>query len=167
VTRFRPPRPIADGDGVEVFRCGDAALDDWLQRRAKRNEGSGASRTFVTIDDNGEVAGYYCLAAAALPRSRASTRARRNMPDPLPAFVLGRLAVDQRYQGIGLGQNLLRDAIRRSLAAAEIIGARLLLVHAATDDAASFYAHFDFEPSPTDPMHLLLVLADARRAGLG
>lgn len=87
------------------------------------------------------------------------------MPDPIPAFLLGRLAVDQRHQGCGLGANLLRDAIRRCLTASEIIGSRVLLVHAASPEAKTFYEHLDFEPSPTDPLHLLLVLEDAIRNG--
>ena len=104
------------------------------------------------------------LVAAALTRDSATGRARRNMPEPIPCFLLGRLAVDRRHQGVGLGAALLRDAIRRSLAAAEVLGARLLLVHAIDDQARSFYEHFDFEPSPSDPMHLLLVLDDATSA---
>ena len=165
MSRYRAPRPIEDADQVDLFSCGEDSLDDWLSRRAKRSEVDGASRTYVTLADGSTVAGYYCLVAAALTRDSATGRARRNMPEPIPCFLLGRLAVDRRHQGVGLGAALLRDAIRRSLAAAEVLGARLLLVHAIDDQARSFYEHFDFEPSPSDPMHLLLVLDDARRVG--
>ena len=109
---------------------------------------------------------YYSLAAAAVPHAAATGRSRRNMPDPIPAMLLARLAVDRNSQGQQLGANLLRDAIRRTLAAAEIAGIRVLLVHASDQHARTFYEHFDFEPSVTDDLHLMLTLKDARRAGL-
>lgn len=167
MTRLRPPRPIAADDPVDAFSCGDVALDDWLRQRAKRNEAHGSSRTFVTMTAEHDLAGYYCLAAAALPRTQAPGRVRRNAPDPIPAIVLGRLAVDERFQGATVGQNLLRDAIRRTLAAADVIGATVLLVHAANDRARAFYEHFGFESSPADAMQLMLPLRDARHNGFG
>lgn len=84
------------------------------------------------------------------------------MPDPVPVILLSRLAIDRKEQGKGLGKHLLRDAITRSVGAAEVIGVRALLVHALHEDARAFYMHFDFEPSPTDPLHLLLLIKDAR-----
>lgn len=106
--------------------------------------------------------GFYALAAAAVERAGTPGRVRRTMPDPVPVILLSRLAVDRKEQGKGLGAHLLRDAITRSVAAASIIGVRAILVHALNDQARMFYAHFDFEPSPTDPLHLLLRINDAR-----
>lgn len=139
-------------------------LDAWLRTRALRNESEGSSRTYVVVVDN-KVIAYYSLAAAAVSHAGATDRARRNMPDPIPAMLLARLAVDGAWQGRQVGANLLRDAIRRTLAAADVARIRVLLVHAIDDAARSFYEHFGFEPSPTDPMHLMLVLKDARHAG--
>ena len=106
--------------------------------------------------------GFYALAAASVERAGAPGRVRRNMPDPVPVILLSRLAVDRKEQGKGLGAHLLRDAVTRSVAAASIIGVRAILVHALNDQARMFYAHFDFEASPTDPLHLLLTMNDAR-----
>ncbi len=106
--------------------------------------------------------GFYALASAAVERADAPGRVRRNMPDPVPVILLARLAIDAKHQGQGLGAQLLRDAITRVVAAAKIIGVRALLVHALHEQARAFYAHFDFEPSPTDPLHLLLLIKDAR-----
>ena len=161
---YSAPRPLRADDDVSAFDSGNAALDDWLRRRALRNERDDASRTYVVAPASRVVA-YYSLAAAAVPHAEATGRSRRNMPDPIPAMLLGRLAVDIEHQGRQLGANLLRDAIRRTLAASDIVGIRVLLVHAADDRARTFYEHFEFERSPTDEMHLMLVLKDARRAG--
>ena len=118
-------------------------------------------RCFVTCRD-GRVVGYYALASASIQHREVAGKVRRNMPDPVPVILLSRLAVDRRAQGSGLGRNLLRDAILRSVEASEIIGVRALLVHALKDTARTFYERFDFEPSPTDPLHLLLLMKDAR-----
>lgn len=106
--------------------------------------------------------GFYALAAAAVERRSTPGRIRRNMPEPVPAILLSRLAVDRTEQGHGLAAHLLRDAVTRSVAAADLIGVRAILVHALQDRARAFYMHFDFEPSPTDPLHLLLSIKDAR-----
>src|SRR5690606_15802656 len=103
------------------FSCGVASLDDWLKRRARPNQISGASRTYVVAEAD-TVVGYYCLASGALALNEAPPSMRRNMPDPLPIAVLGRLAVDQSYQGCGLGVALLQDAVSRTLQAGDILG---------------------------------------------
>ncbi len=110
--------------------------------------------------------GFYALASAAVERADTPGRVRRNMPDPVPVILLSRLAIDAKNQGQGLGAQLLRDAITRAVAAAEIIGVRALLVHALHEQARAFYAHFDFEPSPTDPLHSLLLIKDARACSI-
>ncbi len=146
------------------FDSGNPGLDKWLRDRAMRNEHDDPSRTYVVAHAS-QVIAYYSLAVAAVPHAAATGRSRRNMPDPIPAMLLARLAVDSRLQGRQIGANLLRDAIRRTLAAADIAGIRVLLVHAADKRAQRFYEHFDFEPSPTDELHLMLLLKDARRVG--
>ena len=155
------PRPIAEDDDTSEFDSGEASLDDYLRRRALANHVQGASRCFVTCSDE-RVVGYYALASASVQHSDVAGKVRRNMPDPVPVILLSRLAVDRKEQSTGLGKNLLRDAILRSVEASDIIGVRALLVHALNDTARAFYRHFDFEPSPTDPLHLLLLIKDAR-----
>lgn len=160
---YSSPRPIRDGDDVVDFSSGEPSLDDYLRSRALANHFEGASRTFVTCR-GGRVVGFYSLAAASVERQSAMGRIRRNMPDPIPVILLSRLAIDHSEQGKGLGKHLLRDAIARSVRVADLIGVRALLVHAVSYQTRSFYMHFDFEPSPTDPLHLLLLIKDARTA---
>lgn len=155
------PRPLTGDDDTSDFDSGEPSLDQYLRRRALANHVGGASRCFVTCRD-GRVAGYYALASGSVQHRDVTSRARRNMPDPIPVILLSRLAVDLREQGRGLGKNLLRDAILRAVQASEIIGVRALLVHALNDRARSFYEQYDFEQSPTDPLHLLLLIKDAR-----
>lgn len=140
------------------FSCGVASLDDWLKRRARPNQISGASRTYVVAEADA-VVGYYCLASGGLALNEAPPAMRRNMPDPLPIAVLGRLAVDQSYQGRGLGVALLQDAVLRTLQAGDILGIRGLLVHALSVEAQAFYQHYGFVSSPTQPMTLILSLS--------
>lgn len=158
----RPEHLTATHD-VSAFDSGVAALDDWLKRRALANEASGASRTYV-VAAGGNVIGYYALATGAVTLQTATSRIRRNMPDPIPVMVLGRLAIDKAYQAKGLGRALLRDAILRTLQAATIGGIRAILVHAISDDAKRFYERYGFAPSPLDPMTLMITLADANKA---
>ncbi len=158
---YSSPRPIREGDEKATFDSGEPSLDQYLRSRALANHAEGASRCFVTCRD-GRVVGFYALASASVERSASSGRVRRNMPDPVPVILLSRLAVDRKEHGKGLGKHLLRDAISRAVQAADLIGVRAMLVHALHDDARAFYAHFGFEPSPTDPLHLLLLIKDAR-----
>jgi predicted N-acetyltransferase YhbS len=155
------PCPIAGTHDVTSFDCGDATLNDWLQRRAIKNEHSGASRTFVVRDDN-TVIGYYSLAVGAIVREDSSAKIRRNMPDPIPVMVLGRLAVDVHWQGKRIGIGMLKDAIQRTIIVAEQAGIRALLVHALSDKAKSFYQHWGFHESPTNDMTLMITLDEAR-----
>lgn len=152
------PRPLLAEYRVEDFACGEASLDDWLRRRALANQGTGASRTFVVIGQANQVVAYYALAVGAVSHKEVTGRVRRNMPDPVPVMVLGRLAVDQRYQGLQLGGAILRDAVRRTMAVAQEAGVRALLVHALNERARQFYAHYGFEASPVNPMTLMLRL---------
>lgn len=155
------PEPLGPGHDLSDFSCGQPSLDEWLRRRALANQASGASRTYVVCSAE-RVIGYYALAAGAVAVCEATGRVRREMPDPIPVMVLGRLAVDRRRQGRGLGLDLLRDAVLRTLKAAEIVGVRALLVHALDERAAHFYLRAGFSPSPLRPLTLMLRLADAR-----
>ena len=149
---------------MSAFDSGEPALDDWLRRRALPNEARGASRTYVVCEHPGNrVVGYYCLAAGAATHALAPGSVRRNMPDPVPIIVIGRLAVDRTRQAEGLGRALLRDAILRTLQAAQIAGIRAILVHALTEGARQFYLRCGFHPSPVDPMTLMISLVEAER----
>jgi GNAT superfamily N-acetyltransferase len=148
---------------LEPFNSGVAVLDTWLTRRARRNEKDGASRTFV-VCQNRRVVAYYSLSAAAVSHAVATGRIRRNMPDPIPAAVLGRLAVDVGWRGRGLGSGILADAVSRILGAGEAIGIRAILVHALLPEARAFYEKHGFRPSPIDPMTLTITVAEAWRS---
>lgn len=120
--------------------------------------------TSFLVSATGRVVGYYALANGAVAHAGATGRTRRNMPDPMPVMVLGRLAVDRAYQGRGIAQGLLRDAVLRTLQAAKIGGIRAILVHAISEDAKRFYERHGFVPSAVDPMTLMITVADAERA---
>ena len=158
-----PPQPIQAGHDVSRFDSGRPILDDWLRRRAIRNEDSGASRTYV-VCEKARVVGYYCLSNGSVDSRLTPGKVRRNMPDPIPVMLMGRLAVDRSQQGGGLGRALLKDAVLRTLKAAELAGMRALLVHALDEKAAGFYLHNGFLASPIDPLVLMLPLGTARRA---
>lgn len=158
--RFHPPEKLNSSHRLESFDSGNSQLDDWLKRRALKNELEGASRTYVLCVGKVVVA-YYCLANGAVAQTTATGRVRRNMPDPIPVVVIGRLAVDCRWQGKGIGQGLLRNAILRTLQAAEIIGIRAILVHAISEDAKQFYQKCGFTASAIDPMTLMVKVNDA------
>lgn len=154
---FSAPELLTIDHQTGDFSCGIESLDDWLKRRAHANQISGASRTYVVCAGT-TVAGYYCLASGALALNSAPSPLRRNMPDPIPVAILGRLAVDRVWQGNGLGVALLQDAVIRTSQAANILGIRGVLVHALTLEAKTFYEHHGFIASPTQPLTLILSL---------
>lgn len=156
------PQALAATHRLDDFECGEAELDDWLQRRALVNQLGGASRTFVVADADNIVRGYYALAAGAISHGLALGKVKRNMPDPVPAIILGRLAVDQLAQDLGLGGDLLMDAVRRVVGISEQAGVRTILVHALHEQAQRFYEHFGFERSPLQPLVLMLRLGSGR-----
>ena len=161
---LRPPEHLHAQHDLAAFDSGVQALDDWLRRRALGNEASGASRTYVLCAGRAQVVGYFALASGAVTLHQATGRIRRNMPDPIPVMVLGRLAVDKTWHGRGLGRGLLRDAILRTMQAGAIAGIRALLVHAISEDARRFYERCGFAASPLDPMTLMITLADAEKS---
>lgn len=159
---FSAPEKLTSSHDVSQFECGEPALDNWLKKRALQNEEAGASRTYVLRTGN-EIAGYYALATGAIAHAEAAGRVRRNMPDPVPVIILGRLAIASKFQGRGIGTALLRDAVLRIMQAAEIAGIRAILVHALSDQAKGFYKKHGFIPSPADPMTLMITVAEAAR----
>jgi predicted N-acetyltransferase YhbS len=160
---LRPPEPLAEHHDLAPFDCGIATLDDWLTRRARANHASGASRCYVACTDD-RVVGYCALAAGTVRVETAPGRFRRNMPDPVPVIVLGRLAVDRAWKGRGLVRALVRDASLRVVQAADLVGVRGMLVQALSDEARAFYQTMGFGPSPLDQMTLMVTVDDLRRA---
>jgi GNAT superfamily N-acetyltransferase len=156
------PEPLAPDHALDAFDSGVAALDEWLKRRARRNEAEGASRTFV-ICAGRRVVGYYSLAAGSILHAAATGKVRRNMPDPVPVLLLGRLAIDRAWHGKGLGADLLFDAVLRAIGAADTIGVRAILVHAISDEAKAFYEKHGFHASPVEAMTLMITIDEAQR----
>ncbi len=161
--RISPPEKLTPGHDLSQFQCGEPTLDDWLRKRALQNEQDGASRTYVVCIGK-RVVGYYALAVGAVARTDAPGRIKRNMPDPVPVMIIGRLATDQSLQGQGTGRALLRDAVMRTLQVSDIAGIRAVLVHAISDAAKRFYERYGFIASPMDPTTLMITVAEAQRA---
>jgi predicted N-acetyltransferase YhbS len=159
VTAFVGPEPLGPDHALEGFDCGDATLNWWLANKARHNQAEGGSRTWVAADGP-QVVAFYASSTAVVLRAEASKRVARNQPDPLPAVLLGRLAVDAKYQGRHLGAALLKHFILKSLEVAQITGVRVLLVHATDDHAASFYRRYGFVPSPFNELTLMLLVKD-------
>jgi GNAT superfamily N-acetyltransferase len=153
------PELLGENHVLDGFDCGDERLNDWLAGKARRNQVEGASRTWVVTAEDRVVA-FYASSTAVVLRAQATKRAARNQPDPLPALLLGRLAVDEKWQGHGLGAALLKHFILKSLEVAQITGVRVLLVHAKTAEVAAFYMRYGFEPSPIDDLTLMLLVKD-------
>ena len=159
---FSAPEKLTAAHDLSHFECGEPALDDWLKRRALQNEKSGASRTYVLCAGR-QVVGYYALAGGAVTHVSAPGRIKRNMPDPVPVMVIGRFAIDVKFQGRGIGPALLKDAILRTVQAAEIAGIRAVLVHAISERAKRFYEKWGFIASPVDPMTLMVTVKEAAK----
>jgi GNAT superfamily N-acetyltransferase len=158
---YEGPALLEASHDVDRFDCGDETLNRWLRTKARHNQREGGSRTWVVLDERRVVA-FYASSTAVLMRSRAPKRAARNQPDPLPAVLLGRLAVDTEHKGRGLAAALLKHFVLKSLEVAELTGVRLLLVHAKNETARQFYMKYGFEPSPVDDMTLIMLVKDLR-----
>ena len=147
---------------LDEFDCGKhASLTRWLKRLARMNQASGDTRTYV-VHLELAVVGYYSLAPGSISRKEAIPRASKSAPEPIPIVLLARLAVDKREQGQGIGPALLKDALKRAYAGAEIIGGRAVLVHAIDTDAAAFYRKYGFETCPGLKLHLMMLMKDLR-----
>lgn len=156
------PEPLSEVHSLNNFDCNEVTLNDWLQKRALRNQVSGASRIFVVCNAEREVRAYYCLSAGAIAHYEAPKNLRRNMPNPLPVVVLGRLAIDQKVQGKGLGSALLKDALLRVVQVSLETGVFAVLVHALSDSAKKFYLSRGFVESPIQPMTLFMTVKTIR-----
>lgn len=160
------PEPLSARHVVTGFRCGVDSLDAYIVGQALADQRAEKSRTSVFSDPERVIA-YWTLAAAAVEPAVATSRlAAGQGAQPIPVILLARLAVDESWQGRGIGEAVLIDALARASHAADLIGARAVVVHAISDRAASFYVRYGFEPSPTDPLHLVLLMKDIR-ASLG
>jgi GNAT superfamily N-acetyltransferase len=160
VQPLQPPIPLTATHLVTDFDCGVDSLNEWLGKRAWKNQTIDVSRTFV-VTDGESVVGYYCLSSAAIDRIGLPKARQRNMPDPIPAALIGRLAVDRRYQGQKIGVSLLQDAICRIIAASKSVGMAYILVHALDDGAKGFYEINGFVAIPERPLTLFLPVATA------
>ena len=148
---------------IEGFDCGREDLNRYLLRYALTNQQAGAGQTYVGLVRDA-VVGYYTLAVGQITREEAPERLTKGLArHPVPIMLLARLAVALHAHGQGIGKALLRDAMQRTLQAADIAGIRAFAVHAKDEEARGFYLQFDFVPSPTDPMHLFVLLKDVRR----
>jgi len=159
------PALLADHHELESFDCGEDSLTAWLKQRARANHAGGASRVFV-ICEGKRVAGYYALSSSAVMAEIVPGRFRRNMPNPIPVVLLGRLAIDKAWQRQGLGRALFRDASMRVSQAAEAIGVRGIVVHAISEEARNFYLALGFTECTGAPMTLVVTLQDVRE-GIG
>lgn len=155
---LRAPVPLTEAHQLDGFRCSETALEIWLKQRARKNQQDGASRCYV-VCAGVAVVGYYALAAGAVSHVQAAGSVRRNMPDPIPVIVLGRLAVHVDWAGRGIGAGLLKDAVLRALRLSQEMGIRAMLCHALTEDAKRFYLHHGFSESPIEPLTVMLNLA--------
>lgn len=161
VLHLSKPIPISASHELFDFESGDASLDAWLKTRSLKNQASGASRCFVSCLGK-RVMGYYCLSAGVISHDSAPKQMRRNMPDPLPVLLLGRLAVDKTYHNKGLGSALLRDALLRAVSIANDAGVFAILVHALSEPAKRFYISRGFVESPLQSMTLMMTLETVR-----
>lgn len=158
--RYSPPTPFIEDVTLDAFDCGNEDLNVWLKHKARKSE-SMTARTYVVCEGD-NVVGYYCLAAGEVSRAGMPTaKLRKNAPRDIPVVVIGRLAVDRRHQGAGLGGAMLRDALQRAIGAARAIGVRVVLVHAIDDGAARYYRERGFVPLPADPRTLILPIETA------
>lgn len=155
--RFQPPVPITPEHRLDGFDCGKQPLDDWLKAHAIGNEGK-ASRTFVVAGDDLNVQAYYTLALGSVTLKELPRKLRHSLPNPVPVMLLGRLAVDRRYsgKGIGLGPAMLKEAMVRTLKVSREAGLRALVVHAIDDEAVTFYTKYKFQLFPPETRTLLL-----------
>ena len=157
---FLEPRPLQTGDPVAGFDCGSEALDSFLERFAFQSQ---SAKTYVTVTGSGDIAGYYTLAYGSVEHGDAPERTRKGLAKhPVPVMILARLGVARKFHGQGLGKHLLRDALLRTLQAADIAGLRAIVVHAKDDGARRFYERYRFEPVPAEPLKLALLLKDLR-----
>jgi GNAT superfamily N-acetyltransferase len=167
MSAYQPPVLLAARHQLAGFRCRSQEQTTWLLDMARLAHGTGTTRVFVVTEaERVQVVAFYawCMASVAI-RDLPERLRRGGGRYPQPVALLARLGVDERHEGRGLGAALLLDAISRIASLSDAIGCRGLLVHAESEEARGFYEHLipEFECSPTDPLHLLLLLKDIRR----
>lgn len=160
---YTAPEPLRGKHELGGFNCGEESLDSWLHRHSRQAEAAGSARAFVATDGM-RVVGYYALVVGQIEPREGTARLLKGQPAgrSVPVVILARLAVDRRHQGQGLGRSLLQDALLRCTTAAQSVGIRAFVVHAHAE-AREFYERFGFEPSPSDPLHLILLMKDIQR----
>jgi predicted N-acetyltransferase YhbS len=168
VAEVTPPRPLAEDDDRAAFDCGRESMNGWFHHHAWANHASGASRVNVICEAGaGRIVGYVTLSAAQIERAFLPKARQRNQPDPLPATLLGQLAIDKRYHGQGHASSLLQFALATSLRAAEIVGSIGVITHPLDDSLRAFYAKWGFQQLPFDPRRAMMVrMADLRKNGI-
>lgn len=160
--KITAPEVINENHDISDFDCGEESLNEWLKNRAIKNNSSNASRCFVICNEN-KVIGYYAFSAGQVDNKSAPGKIKRNMPNPIPVFILGRLAIDLRYQNMKLGSALLKDCMFRAIAVSEHMAGKALLVHALSQEAKDFYLKYGFQNSIINPMTLFLSIDDIKR----
>lgn len=156
--------PLHDSHNRSTFDCGEPELNEWLHIHAGHSAKSGSARTFVAVDEDNRILGYYAIAAQSVVAETAPPRLKKGMPrHPIPVVLLARLAVDEKMKGFGIGAGLLKNALLRCLNAAGEVGVRAMIVDAKNEEARKFYEHFDFEGFPEDRNRLFLLIKDLRR----
>ena len=158
---YSPPQRISSEHILENFDCGETSLNNWLKKHALKNDLGDASRTYVVCCNN-LVAAFYSLHLGAIQNSEAVRKIKRNMPEPIPAIVLGRLAVDVNHQGQGLAKALMKDMFLRAIKVSDLAGTKAILVKALNDKVTAFYQSFGFVPSKSDPLLLMKAMAEVR-----
>jgi GNAT superfamily N-acetyltransferase len=162
MTETRSIEKLRRDHPIDVFDCGQEDLNSWLRKHALQNQGAGAAQTYLGLDGQ-VVVGYYSLAVGQIEYSDAPERLQKGLArHPVTIMLLARLAVNKNWQKKGVGRALLRDAVLRTMQAADIAGIRALAVHAKDEQARRYYEQFDFAASPADPLHLLVLLKDIR-----
>ncbi len=165
MSRYSAVEPLSAEHETDDFDCGSAAQTNWLRKHALQAQQSGTSRVYVVcLAGSRRVVGYHALAAGSVERESSPTRVRRGTGQhPIPVILLTRLGVHLAEQGRGLGTALVKDVLQRVASAGQEIGVRALLIHAESEQARAFYQRLaEFEPSPTDPLHLFLLMKDLK-----
>jgi GNAT superfamily N-acetyltransferase len=161
---YSGPTLLTSEHRLEGFDCGEPALNDWLARRALGNQTAGSSRTWVVIDEPARtVVAYYASSTASVMRAATPRHIARDQPADLPAILLGRMVVERGHQGNGLGAAMLKHFITKAIEVSEIVGVRLVLVHAKDQQAKGFYRHHGFVESPIDTLTLMMLLPSTGR----
>lgn len=161
---FTPARKLEPDDPVDIFDCGQPDLNHYLRRYAWSNQKANSAQTYI-VRAGSTIAGYYSLSVAGVDHAAVPPRVARGLArHPVPVMLLARLAVSQDFQGQGLGAALLKDALLRTVQAADIAGIRAVIVHAKNEAVQQWYLRFGFEPGPIHPFHLFLLLKDIQHA---